>query len=86
MTPSHPGEFIRSEVIEELGLSVAEAARILRVRRAKLSDLLNSKAALSPLTALRKEKAFGISMGLLLRMQALHAAARLRAISGRVDV
>ena len=70
MTPSHPGEFIRLEVIEELGLGVAAAARILGVRRAALSDLLNGKAALSPEMALRMEKTFGASMGLLLRMQA----------------
>ena len=26
MTPSHPGEFIRAEIIEELGLTVSKAA------------------------------------------------------------
>ena len=86
MAPSHPGEFIRLEVIEELGPGVAGAARILGVRRATLSDLLNGKAALSPEMALRVEKAFGVSMGLLLRMQALHAAARMRATSDKIDV
>ena len=29
MTPSHPGDFIRTEIIEELGLNVTEAAAIL---------------------------------------------------------
>ena len=33
MTPSHPGDFIRTEVIEELGLNVTRAADILGVRR-----------------------------------------------------
>ena len=33
MTPSHPGDFIRTEVIEELGLNVTKAAKILGVRR-----------------------------------------------------
>ena len=37
MTPSHPGDFIRTEVIEELGLNVTRAARILGVRQATLS-------------------------------------------------
>ena len=36
MTPSHPREFIRTEVIEELGLNVTKAAEILGVRRATL--------------------------------------------------
>ena len=62
MTPSHPGDFIRTEVIGELGLSVTKAAQVLGVRRATLSDLLNGKAALSPEMALRIEKAFDMNM------------------------
>jgi addiction module HigA family antidote len=49
---------------------VTRAAEILGVRRATLSDLVNGKAALSPEIALRIEKAFGVSMDTLLRMQA----------------
>ena len=90
MTPSHPGAFIRLEVIEELieefGLNVTAAARILGVRRATLSDLLNGNASLSPEMALRVEKAFGLSMDLLLRMQAWHDATRMRARADEVDV
>ena len=70
MTPSHPGGFIRTEVIEELGLSMTRAAQILGVRRATLSALLNGRASLSPEMALRIEKAFDVSMDMLLRMQA----------------
>ena len=74
MAPSHPGDFIRTEIIEELGLNVTKSAKILGVRRATLSDLLNAKAALSPEMALRIEKAFGVSMDMLLRMQAWYDA------------
>ena len=70
MKPPHPGDFIRTEILEELGLSIAKAAEILGIRRATLSDLVNSKASLSPEMALRIEKAFGVSMDTLLRMQA----------------
>ncbi|MEQ1951877.1 HigA family addiction module antitoxin [Mesorhizobium sp. CN2-181] len=70
MKPPHPGVFIREEVLEPLNLSVAKAAEALGVRRATLSDLVNAKAALSPEMALRVEKAFGVSMETLLRMQA----------------
>ncbi len=49
------------------------------VRRATLSALLNANAALSPEMALRIEKAFGASMDMLLRMQAWHDCARMRA-------
>lgn len=86
MTPSHPGDFIRTEVIEELGLSVKRAAEILGVRRATLSDLLNANASLSPEMALRIEKAFDVNMDMLLRMQAWHDASRMRAREGEISV
>ena len=77
MTPSHPGDFIRTEVIEELGLDVTRAAEILGVRQATLSDLLHGHAVLSPETALRIEKAFGVGMDMLLRMQAWYDASQM---------
>jgi addiction module HigA family antidote len=57
--PPHPGDLIRTEIIEALSLNVSKAAEILKVRRATLSDLLHGKAALTPEMALRIEKAFG---------------------------
>ena len=86
MTPSHPGDFIRTEVIEELGLSITKAAAILGVRRATLSAVLNAKAALSPEMALRIEQAFDVSMDLLLRMQAWYDASQMRARAHEIDV
>lgn len=86
MTPSHPGDFIRTEVIDELGLSVSRAAEILGVRRATLSDLLNGRASLSPEMALRIEKAFGVSMDMLLRMQAWYDASQMRARQDDIHV
>ena len=86
MTPSHPGDFIRTEVIEELGLNVTMAADVLGVRRATLSSLLNGNSSLSPEMALRVEKAFGVSMDMLLRMQAWHDATDMRARAGEISV
>ena len=86
MTPPHPGEFIRTEIVEEYGLSVTKTAEILGVRRATLSDLLHGKAALSPEMALRIEQGFGVSMDLLLRMQAWHDVSRMRARAHEIHV
>ena len=86
MEPTHPGVFIREEVLEPLGLSIAKAAEVLKVRRATLSELLNGKAALSPEMALRMEKAFGMSMDTLLRMQAWHDAQAMRARADTIPV
>ncbi|MGA9868251.1 MAG: HigA family addiction module antitoxin [Acetobacteraceae bacterium] len=86
MRPPHPGSFIREEVLDELGLSIARAADVLGVRRATLSDLVNGKAALSPELALRIEKAFGVNMDTLLRMQAWFDSFTMRQRAGEIDV
>ncbi len=82
----HPGDLIKSEIIEALGLSVSKAAGILGVRRATLSDLVNGKSALTPEMALRIEKAFGSDMDHLLRMQLAYDIARMRKRSGKIAV
>ena len=86
MTPSQPGDFIRTEIIEGLELNVTRAAEILGVHRATLSSLLNGNAALSAEMALRIEKAFDISMDMLLRMQAWYDASQMRARESEVKV
>ena len=86
MKPSHPGAFIRTEVIDDLGLSVSKAADILGVRRATLSDLLNEKASLTPEMALRLEKAFRLSMEMLLQMQAWHDSTEMRKQAGKIKI
>jgi len=86
MKPSHPGAFIKTEVIDELGLSVTKAAKVLGVRRATLSELVNEKAALSPEMALRLEKAFHLNMDMLLRMQAWFDATEMRKQSGKIKI
>jgi len=76
--PPHPGDLIRTEIIDALNLSVSKAAEILKVRRATLSDLLHGKSALTPEMALRIEKAFGPDMDHLLRMQLAYDVAKTR--------
>jgi addiction module HigA family antidote len=84
--PPHPGDLIRTEIIEALGLNVSKAAEILKVRRATLSDLLHGKAALTPQMALRIEKAFGPDMDHLLRMQLDYDVAQTRQHSKDIGV
>ena len=68
-TPTHPGDFVRSEIIDRLGISITDAAQALGVTRPALSKLLNARAHLSPEMALRIEKAFGLSMDVLMKLQ-----------------
>ena len=65
---------------------MTRAAEILGVRRATLSDLLNGHAVLSPEMALRIEKAFGVGMDMLLRMQAWYEASQMRARESEISV
>jgi addiction module HigA family antidote len=67
--PPHVGGLIRRQVIEPLGLTVTEAAKVLGVGRQALSSLLNEKTALTSKMGLRVEKAFGPKMEHLMRMQ-----------------
>ncbi len=84
--PAHPGGFVKSEIIEELGLSVTRAAQVLGVTRAALSAVLNERAHLSPEMALRIEKAFGVSMDTLMRMQNSYDIAQTRKREGEIKV
>ena len=86
LNPPHPGAFVRTEVIEPHGLTVAAAAKVLGVSRPALSMLLNGRSALSGTMALRIEKAFGVRMETLMRMQSSYDIARTRRREGEVMV
>ncbi|MCL0066139.1 HigA family addiction module antitoxin [Dehalococcoidia bacterium] len=68
--PSHPGEILREDVINALGLTVTEAAKRLGVTRNTLSALISCKASLSPEMAVRVGKATKTSPESWLYMQA----------------
>lgn len=84
--PSHPGRFVWTEVIQPLGLSVTDAALALGVTRPALSKLLNGRASLSPEMALRIEKAFGVAMDTLMRMQSSYDIAEVRKNEKKIHV
>ena len=86
LNPPHPGDFIKTEIIEPLGLSVTAAAGVLGVSRPTLSSLLNGKADLSGDMALRIEKAFGVKMDTLMRMQSSYDIARTRRRENSIKV
>ena len=82
----HPGAWLRAEVVAPHGLSVTDAAAKLRVTRQAMSNLLGGRAGLSAEMAIRFEKAFGLSADTLMRMQAAHDLAAVRARVGEIDV
>jgi|SRR5580704_13601864 addiction module HigA family antidote len=67
--PPHPGELVREECLEPLGLTVTAAARALGVTRKALSELINGHSGVSPEMAIRLSKAFGSAPETWLGMQ-----------------
>jgi addiction module HigA family antidote len=67
--PPHPGETIRYDCLEPLGLSVTEGAEVLGVTRQALNNLVNGKSGISPEMAIRLNKAFGGSARVWLGVQ-----------------
>ncbi len=56
----HPGEILREDVLLPLNIDVTDAAKRLGVARSTLSRVLNGRSGISPVLALRLEKA-GVS-------------------------
>ena len=67
--PPHPGEILRDQCLEPLGLTVTAAAKSLGVTRKALSELLNGHSGVSPEMAIRLSKAFGGTPETWLRLQ-----------------
>ena len=83
---SHTGIWLMLEIVEPHGLTVTEVAQHLGVSRQNMSALLNGRAALSSMMALRFEKAFGVKADTLMRMQVAYDLAQLRLRGEEPDV
>ncbi|NQW10672.1 MAG: HigA family addiction module antidote protein [Alphaproteobacteria bacterium] len=66
--PPHPGGLVKDN-IDDLGLSVADAAKAIGVTRQQLYRVINGQSGISPEMAVRLEQAFGGSADHWLRMQ-----------------
>lgn len=83
---SHPGPWLREEIVKPHGLTVTQVSELLDVSRQNMSLFLNGHAALSATMALRFEKAFGISADSMLRMQAAYDLAQARLRKGELGL
>ncbi|MYC28871.1 MAG: HigA family addiction module antidote protein [Chloroflexi bacterium] len=70
--PCHPGEIVRYECLEPLGLTITRAARGLGISRQKLSDVINGRASISAEMAIRLSMAFGSTPETWLGIQAAY--------------
>lgn len=74
----HPGQLIRTDVIEPSGLDITEAAARLGVPRLTLSRLLNSHHDVSPDMVLRLAKAGAGTAHLWMQLQMNYKRSKLR--------
>jgi addiction module HigA family antidote len=84
--PVHPGELVKHDCLEALGLSVTKAASVLGVSRPTLSRVINGRAAVSPEMAIRLSKAFGSRPETWLKMQLAHDLAQARRMANQIKV
>ncbi len=84
--PPHPGEIVKYECLEALGVSVTTAASAMGVTRQALSNLVNGSAGISPEMAIRLEKAFGGTAEHWLRMQLAFDLAAARKSEAKIKV
>lgn len=82
----HPGETIKYDCLDELGLSVTEAAKALGVTRNTLSRIINGHAGISAEMAIRLEKAGWSNADTWLRLQAAYDLAEARKHEDEIHV
>jgi len=84
-TPVHPGALAKAN-LDELKLSVAEAAKTMKITRQQLHNVIQGRSAVTPGMALRFEKAFGGGADMWLRMQSAYDLAQARKREGKMNI
>jgi addiction module HigA family antidote len=84
--PPHPGEHVRANCLEPLGLSITAAAKALGVARKTLSELVNGRSGISPEMAIRLQMAFGSSARHWMQLQLNYDLWRAEQRAGDLDV
>ncbi|MEJ0005374.1 MAG: HigA family addiction module antitoxin [Steroidobacteraceae bacterium] len=72
MRPVHPGEVLREEYLEPMGLSVNALAKRLAIPASRLNDVVLQRRGVTPDTALRLARYFGTDARSWLNLQCAH--------------
>ncbi|MFN8625968.1 MAG: HigA family addiction module antitoxin [Candidatus Binatia bacterium] len=76
--PTHPGEVLRAEFLEPLGLSQVEVAVHLGIPVQRINELIRGKRGITPETAWLLSQAFGTTPQFWTNLQSSHALAKSR--------
>jgi addiction module HigA family antidote len=83
--PVHPGLLVK-ECLDDLGLTVADAAAALHITRQQLHNIVAGRSGVTPEMAIRFEKAFGSTADTWLRMQMNYDLAQVRQRAAEIIV
>ena len=70
--PVHPGEILKHEFLEPLGISAGKLARHIHVPRTRIERLVNEETSMTIDTAKRLSKALGTSVEFWMSLQLHH--------------
>ena len=68
-TPTHPGEMLLEEFLKPMGLTQSELAVAIRVPYQRVNEIINGRRGITPSTALRLAKFFGVSPDFWMNIQ-----------------
>lgn len=68
-TPTHPGEMLLEEFLKPMEVTQSELAQRIHVPYQRINELVNGKRGITPATALRLAKFFGMSAGFWMNLQ-----------------
>ncbi|MBK8049540.1 MAG: HigA family addiction module antidote protein [Anaerolineales bacterium] len=67
--PTHPGGMLMEEFLQPLGISQSELAKLIGVSYPRVNELVHGKRGMTPDTALRLERLFGMEAHFWLNLQ-----------------
>jgi len=67
--PTHPGEMLLEEFLKPMSLTQRELAKAIHVPYQRINELVNGRRGMTPSTALRLSKFFGVSAGFWMKLQ-----------------
>jgi addiction module HigA family antidote len=65
----HPGEVLREDFLEPLGMTAYQLAKAISVEQTRISEILHGKRGITADTALRLSRFFGTSAQMWMKLQ-----------------
>jgi addiction module HigA family antidote len=68
-TPTHPGEMLLEEFLKPMGINQRELSNAINVPYQRVNEIINGRRGITPSTALRLAKVFGVSADFWMNIQ-----------------